>query len=140
MRPPYKIGGLWFSISKACHCGAGVRRTPLRSRSTDRAGRRDRRKVRGNPSFLLKGITDSFALCAQNDTPFSYCTSVKDALSHRLVIAVRVSGGHLCEAEAPTEPAGETAVRCVAIRLSFFKNKVFLRSCRAGTLFLYGQK
>ena len=32
------------------------------------------------------------------------------------VIAVRVSGGHLCEAEAPTEPAGETAVRCVAIR------------------------
>ena len=22
---------------------------------------------------------------------------------------VRVSGGHLCEAEAPTEPAGETA-------------------------------
>ena len=37
-----------------------------------------------------------------------------------LVIAVRVSGGHLCEAEAPTEPAGETAARCVAIRL-FFK-------------------
>ena len=35
------------------------------------------------------------------------------------VIAVRVSGGHLCEAEAPTEPAGETAVRCVAIRLPF---------------------
>ena len=32
------------------------------------------------------------------------------------VIAVRVSGGHLCEAEAPTEPAGETAERCVAIR------------------------
>ena len=32
------------------------------------------------------------------------------------VIAVRVSGGHLCEAEAPNEPAGETAVRCVAIR------------------------
>ena len=34
------------------------------------------------------------------------------------VIAVRVSGGHLCEAEAPTEPAGETAARRVAIRLS----------------------
>jgi len=33
-------------------------------------------------------------------------------------IAVRVSCGHLCEAEAPTEPAGETAVRRVAIRLS----------------------
>ena len=34
------------------HCGAGVRWTPLRSRSTNRAGRRDRRKVRGNPSLL----------------------------------------------------------------------------------------
>ena len=29
-----------------------------------------------------------------------------------LVIAVRVSGGHLCEAEAPTEPAGETQNGC----------------------------
>ena len=36
-----------------------------------------------------------------------------------LVIAVRVSGGHLCEAEASTEPAGETAVKRAAIRLSF---------------------
>ena len=35
------------------------------------------------------------------------------------VIAVRVSGGHLCEAEAPTEPAGETAARRAAIRSSF---------------------
>ena len=34
------------------------------------------------------------------------------------VIAVRVSGGHLCEAEAPTESAGETAVRRAAIRFS----------------------
>ena len=34
----------------------------------------------------------------------------------KAVIAVRVSGGHLCEAEAPTEPAGETADRCAAIR------------------------
>ena len=32
------------------------------------------------------------------------------------VIAVRVSGGHLCEAEAPTEPTGETAARRAAIR------------------------
>ena len=55
LRPPYKIGGLLFSISKGCQCGAGVRWTPLQSRSTDRAGRRDRRKARGNPSFLLKG-------------------------------------------------------------------------------------
>ena|GEM_PF-6145748 len=31
------------------HCGAGVLWTPLRSRSTDRAGRRDRRKACGNP-------------------------------------------------------------------------------------------
>ena len=70
------------------------------------------------------------------------------------VIAVRVSGGHLCEAEAPTEPAGETAARRVAIRFShssslrrskataairfpFQKNKVFLRSCRAGTRVLH---
>ena len=38
----------------------------------------------------------------------------------RIVIAkVRVSGGHLCKAEAPTEPAGETAARCAAIRFSF---------------------
>jgi len=34
------------------------------------------------------------------------------------VIAVRVSGGHLCEAEAPTEPVGETAERRAAIRFS----------------------
>ena len=39
-----------------------------------------------------------------------------------LVIAVRVSGGHLCEAEAPTEPAGETAARCVAIRFPLSKS------------------
>jgi len=32
------------------------------------------------------------------------------------VIAVRVSGGHLCEAEVPTEPAGETAAKRAAIR------------------------
>ena len=132
MRPPYKIGGLWFSISKACHCGAGVRRTPLRSRSTDRAGRRDRCKARGNPFSRPLVIANAvrrvairsffkreygfFRASAQNDTPLSYCTSVKDALSHRLVIAVRVSGGHLCEAEALTEPADETAARCAAIR------------------------
>ena len=34
----------------------------------------------------------------------------------KAVIAVRVSGGDLCEAEAPTEPTGETAVRRAAIR------------------------
>ena len=37
-----------------CHCGAGVRRTPLRSRSTDRAGRRDRRKACSNPFQITR--------------------------------------------------------------------------------------
>ena len=72
------------------HCGAGVRWTPLLSRSTDRAGRRDRRvNGCGNPFFpspvianavrrvairsLLRGITDSFVLRTQNDTTFSHC-------------------------------------------------------------------
>ena len=68
----------------------------------------ERRKARGIPFFLFRGITDSFALRAQNDRSF--------------VIAVRMSGGHLCEAEAPTEPAGETAARCAAIRSSFKGN------------------
>ena len=36
-----------------------------------------------------------------------------------VIAKVRVSGGHLCEAEAPTEPAGETAVRRAAIRSPF---------------------
>ena len=53
-----------------------------------------------------------------NSNNVCYCMSVRCAenRSHSLVIAVRVSGGHLCGAEAPTEPAGETAARCVAIR------------------------
>ena len=40
--------------SSPCHCGAGVRWTPLRSRNTDRAGRRDRRKACGNPFFPFR--------------------------------------------------------------------------------------
>ena len=56
-------------------------------------------------------------LRTQNDKSFScHEYRVVCAVSCRSVIAVRVSGGHLCEAEAPTEPAGETAVRCAAIR------------------------
>ncbi len=51
-----------------------------------------------NTAVLLYGVLKPFVL-------YKY-----------FVIAVRVSGGHLCEAEAPTEPAGETAVRCAAIR------------------------
>ena len=30
--------------------------------------------------FLLKGITDSFALRTQNDTPFSYCEYLRRAV------------------------------------------------------------
>ena len=66
---------------------------------------------------LSRGITDSFTLRVQNDKPFSCHERRKVcAISYRSVIAVRVSGGHLCEAEAPTEPAGETAARRAAIR------------------------
>ena len=57
----------------SCHCeGAGVRWTPLRSRSTDRAGRRDAKRLWQSVS-LLRGITDSFALRTQNDKRFSCC-------------------------------------------------------------------
>jgi len=62
-------------------------------------------------------------LRTQNDKSFScHEYRVVCAVSCRSVIAVRVSGGHLCEAEAPTEPAGETAVRRVAIRFLFLKD------------------
>ena len=56
-----------------------------------------------------------------NEDEKTFCSSV---------IAVRVSGGHLCEAEAPTEPAGETAVRCAAIRsLPFSSLRSRLNGC-----------
>ena len=88
--------------------------------------------------FSFKGFTDSFALitlavpkscyslgarttfdrgasfCSLFPAPQALATSLR--MTRRSVIAVRVSGGHLCEAEAPTEPAGETAARCAAIR------------------------
>jgi len=48
-----------------------------------------------------------------------------DLFFRSLVIAVRVSGGHLCEAEAPTEPAGETAARRAAIRSLLTKIRIF---------------
>ena len=48
---------------------------------------------------------------------------------------VRVSGGDLCEAEAPTEPAGETVVRR-ATRCSFFLNSgTAMPRCRMGKSF-----
>ena len=49
-------------------------------------------------SVFFQGEADSFALCTQNDKLFSHCTTVKDALRHRLVIA--------------------STVRCAAIRFS----------------------
>ena len=63
--------------------------------------------------FSFKGNTDSFTLRVQNDKPFSCCKYIRCTENRRPVIArVRVSGGHLCEAEAPTEPAGETQSGC----------------------------
>ena len=59
-----------------------------------------------NTAVLLYGVLKPFVL-------YKY-----------FVIAVRVSGGHLCEAEASTEPAGETAVRRSAIRRLVIANAV----------------
>ena len=53
----------------------------------------------------------------------------------KAVIAVRVSGGHLCDAEAPTEPAGETAVRRVAIRIFPIKENTFFALHPKSSLF-----
>ena len=59
-------------LSLTCHCeGAGVRWTPLQGRSTDRAGRRDR-KTAAAIRLPFKGIMDSFTLRVQNDKPFSH--------------------------------------------------------------------
>ena len=82
-------------------------------------------------------------LRTQNDIPFSHCEHRKVCgnpffpfrvlrilscfalrMTYRFVIVVRVSGGHLCEAEAPTEPAGETTVRCLAIRPLSLRSRV----------------
>ena len=67
---------------------------------------------------LLRGlrILSRFALRMTNRLVIA--TTIKCAINCRPVIAVRVSGGYLCKAEAPTEPAGETSVRCAAIRFS----------------------
>ena len=59
-------------------------------------------------------ILSRFALRMTNRLVIA--TIIKCAINCRPVIAVRVSGGHHCEAEAPTEPTGETAVRRAAIR------------------------
>ena len=53
----------------------------------------------------------------------------------KAVIAVRVSGGHLCEAKAPTEPAGETAARRAAIRFSLLRKIRFFALHPKSSLF-----
>ena len=102
-------------IRPPCHCEChGTRDKPF----SHSLSLRSRVNGCGNPFLFLKEA-DSFVLRTQNDKSFScHEYRVVCAISCRLVIAVRVSGGHLCEAEAPTEPAGETAARCVAIRFS----------------------
>ena len=69
-----------------------------------------------------KRITDSFVLRTQNDITFviastERCVAIR--FPSPVIAKVRVSGGHLCKAEAPTEPAGETAARRAAIRFFF---------------------
>ena len=86
--------------------------TPLRSRSTDRAGRRDHRQVCGNPFSFLRVLRILSRYALGMTYRLAIATIVECAASRRLVIAkVRVSGGHLCKAEAPTEPAGEICKR-----------------------------
>ena len=96
-----------------CHCeGAGVRWTPLQSRSTDRAGRRDTKRLWQSVSPLrVLRILSRYALRMTSWLVPANVTGC--AVNCRSVIAkVRVSGGHLCKAEAPTEPAGETQNGC----------------------------
>ena len=69
----------------------------------------------GNP-FSLKGRRILSRQALRMTSRLVIATTIKCAINCRPVIAVRVSGGHLCKAEAPTEPAGETAARCAAIR------------------------
>ena len=122
-----------FSAIAPCHCGAGVRWTPLRSRSTDRAGRRDRRKVRGNP--LLTPVSLRGALAPRQSVSLSRelrilsCYALR--MTHNLVIA-NTYGARLyfrlpviAIDFAAFDPRGNpflpllviaSAVRCVAIR------------------------
>ena len=74
--------------------------------ATDRAGRRDRRKVRGNPFFLFRVLR----ILSRSALRMTYNSIIANTYGVRLyfclpVIAVWVSGGHLCEAEA-TDRAG----------------------------------
>ena len=105
MRPRHSV----LSLPRHCE-GAGVRWTPLRSRSTDRAGRRDAKRLwQSAPLRVLRILSRSAFRMTHR---LVIATTVKCAINCCPVIAkVRVSGGHLCGAEAPTEPAGETHKR-----------------------------
>ena len=71
-------------------------------------------------------------------------TIVECAASRRLVIAkVRVSGGHLCKAEAPTEPAGEICKRLwqsVFLFKDITDSFALYHSCGAQKLFSLGAR
>ena len=89
----------------------------------------ERRKVRGNPLFLFRVLRILSRFALRMTSRLVITTTVKCAINCRPVIAkVRVSGGHLCKTEAPTEPAGETAVRRVAIR--FPCSPVIAKPCK----------
>ena len=47
----------------------------------------ERRKARGNPFFLFRGITDSFTLRVQNDRLFSHCKAVQTAVAIRFPLS-----------------------------------------------------
>ena len=92
-----------FSPSSSLRCGCPVDTSAKQKHRPSRQARPPCNGC-GNP-FSFKRITDSFALCAQNDITF--------------VIAVRVSGGHLCKAEhQPSRQARRKAA--VAIRYPVF--------------------
>ena len=90
----------------------------------------EHRKVRGNPFFSFEESTDSFARAFRMTSRLVAASVTGCAVTCRSVIAVRVSGGHLRDAEAPTEPAGETAARRAAIRFSLLRKIRFLPCTR----------
>ena len=66
----------------------------------------------GNPFSFLRVLRILSRYALGMTYRLAIATIVECAASRHLVIAkVRVSGGHLCKAEAPTEPAGEICKR-----------------------------
>ena len=65
----------------------------------------ERRKVRGNPLFLFRVLRILSRFALRMTSRLVITTTVKCAINCRPVIAVRVSGGHLCKTEA-TDRAG----------------------------------